>query len=302
MIEESGTDDGCVACGWTTSRQKLCNYLSHVKLFYGASDRGAWSIGSDVILKDRPDEGAKARIEAKTLQFLAEACASDTNINIPAPKLIRDWVDRNERYFVLTERIHGQTLEQVWPSLSESQKISIADQVVQVRKQLRSNFTSTTIQTIDQGPCYPGLLFLDMEPYGPFHSEKELWDALAKSYDNVPPHVFENVRKRFPKSEPFVLTHCDINLGNVMVRDGQVVGILDWEYAAYLPVWYEYIGASWAFTEMDREWKIPLRERLGVHDDAYDDARALWKDLMSLKPYPNLDEQGKEALERLSSA
>ena len=52
---------------------------------------------------------------------------------------------------------------------------------------------------------------------------------------------------------------------------------------------------------MDVEWKNMLRERLGVHGDAYDNARALWKNLISLKQYPNLDEKGKEALERLNS-
>ena len=300
MAAQSDTGTGCIACGWTTSKQKQCHYSSHVKLFYGASQRGVWSIGSDVILKDRPDEGSKAKIEAKTLDFLAKATTA-TNINIPAPKQIRDWVDQDGRYFTLTERIQGQTLEQAWPSLSEAQKISIADQVVQVRKQLRSNFTSTTIQTVDQGPCYPGLLFLDMKPYGPFHSDQELWDALAVAYNNLPQDIFNNVKKRFPKSEPYVLTHCDLNLGNIMIRDGEMVGILDWEYAAYLPVWYEYISTSFAFTAMDVEWKNMLRERLGVHGEAYDNARALWKDLISLKQYPNLDEKGKEALERLTS-
>jgi aminoglycoside phosphotransferase (APT) family kinase protein len=43
----------------------------------------------------------------------------------------------------------------------------------------------------------------------------------------------ENLRKRMPRCEPYVLTHCDHNLGNIMVQDGQLVGILDWEYAAY---------------------------------------------------------------------
>ena len=52
---------------------------------------------------------------------------------------------------------------------------------------------------------------------------------------------------------------------------------------------------------MDVEWKNLLRERLGVHGDAYDDARALWKDLISLEQYPDLDEKGKEALARLTS-
>lgn len=140
-----------------------------------------------------------------------------------------------------------------------------------------------------------------MEPYGPFHSDLELWEALAVAYNNLPKDVFENLKKRFPKSEPFALTHCDLNLGNVMIRNGQVVGILDWEYAAYLPAWYECISVSFAFTEMDVEWKV-LRERLGVHGDAHDDVGGLWKDLVSLKQYPNLDEKGKKALERLASA
>lgn len=89
MAGQSDTGTSCVACGWTKLKQKQCHYSSHIKLFYGASQRGVWSIGSDVILKDRPDEGSKAKIEAKTLDFLAKATTA-TNINIPAPKQIRD--------------------------------------------------------------------------------------------------------------------------------------------------------------------------------------------------------------------
>ncbi|KAJ5577057.1 hypothetical protein N7535_003983 [Penicillium sp. DV-2018c] len=148
-------DKSCIACGWTLDKEKRCHYTSHLKLFYGASTRGVWSIVSDVILKDRPDEGPKAKIE-----------------------VLHDWVDREGRYFVLNERIDGQTLEEAWPSLSVDQKIDIADQVVKIRKQLRS-ITSASIQCIDQSPCYPGLLFFDLEPRGPFHSDQELWDALA---------------------------------------------------------------------------------------------------------------------------
>jgi hypothetical protein len=155
----------CTACGWTIEQQEQCSYSSHIKLFYGASKRGVWSIGSDTILKERPDEGP--RNETKTLRFLANYPA------IPVPKVLHDWVDSDKRYFVLSERIHGQTLEQAWPSLSESQKIAIADQVVEVRNQLRS-LTSTSIQCLDGSACYPGLLFSDREPHGPFQSDLEL--------------------------------------------------------------------------------------------------------------------------------
>ena len=66
-----------------------------------------------MILKDRPDEGPKAKIEVKTLKYLA------TYTDIPVLKVLRDWVDHDGRYFVLNERIGGQTLEEAWPSLLE---------------------------------------------------------------------------------------------------------------------------------------------------------------------------------------
>ena len=45
------------ACSWPPARQQDCRSNSHVKLFYGASNRGATSLGSgsgsNLILKER---------------------------------------------------------------------------------------------------------------------------------------------------------------------------------------------------------------------------------------------------------
>ncbi|KAJ6024297.1 hypothetical protein N7540_005094 [Penicillium herquei] len=288
-------DSRCIACGWSMEEQKCCSYESHVKLFYGASQRGTWSIGSDVILKDRPDEGPKT--EVTTLKFL-------TNYpKIPVPKVLRDWVDSDGRYFVLTERMKGQTLEKVWSSLSETQKISITDEVIAIRRNLRS-ITSDAIQGVDRNAANIGLLFFDSGPHGPFHSDTELWDALSISLQSsvkelLPKEVLDNMKKRMPQCEPYVLTHCDLNLGNIIVQDGKLVGILDWEYAAFLPVWHEYVSASWGWTDDDLEWKKLLQERMRVHGDGHEDARGFWRALRSLRQYPELDEQGRELFEKL---
>lgn len=82
-----------------------------------------------------------------------------------------------------------------------------------------------------------------------------------------------------------------------MVKDGQLVGILDWEYAAYYPIWYEYVSATWGFTEADAEWRRLLRQRLDTHEDA----KSFWMDLYHLRNYPDLDEKGREVLENLSA-
>ncbi|CAG8930259.1 unnamed protein product [Penicillium salamii] len=295
MSEESSK--GCTACGWTLDQQEQCFYDSHVKLFYGASRRGVWSIGSDVILKERPDEGPKT--EVITLNYLT------SHSNLPVPKILRDWVDGDGRYFVLQERIQGQTLEQAWSSLSKEQKVNIADDVVRIREQLRS-FKSTSIQNVDQTPCCPSLLFSDRKPHGPFHSDNELWDAISLTLHDPPRRLFPqqalfNLKKRLPKCEPYVLTHCDLNLGNIMVKDGALAGILDGEFAAYYPIWYEYVSASWGWTEEDAEWKKLLRERMGVYGEGHDDAKDFWTDLRHLRKYPNLDEKGQEVLDRLIS-
>lgn len=71
-----------------------------------------------------------------------------------------------------------------------------------------------------------------------------------------------------------MFTRCDLILGNVIVSDGKVVSIFDWEYVAFSPIWYEFVSASFGFTEMDVEWKKLFRERLGVHGEAHENAKA----------------------------
>ena len=178
-------------------------------------------------MRERADEGPKT--EVTTLKHLETAYP-----DIPALKDLRDWVDSDGRYFMLQGRVYGQTLEQTWSSLSESQKRDIADQVAEVRKKLRS-ITSTAIQGVaaaDGSPCYPALLFSDGEPHGPFHSDRELWDALSRTLHDPPRRTFpqralENLQKRMPKCQPYLLTHCDLFLGNIIIRDGRLAGILD---------------------------------------------------------------------------
>ncbi|KAJ5814722.1 hypothetical protein N7474_006499 [Penicillium riverlandense] len=286
----------CIACGWTAAQQRNCHYSSHVKLFYGASKRGVWSIGSDVILKERPDDETP-KTEVTTLNHLATH-----HPDIPAPRILRDWVDGAGTYFVLSERIHGQTLEQAWSSLSGTQRTDIADQLVELRKRLRS-ITSPSIQCVDGSPAYPALLFSGFNPHRSFHSDLELWDALSLTLPNsLPQRALENLKERLPKCAPYVLTHCDLNLGNIIVKDGEVVGLLDWEYAAYYPIWYEYVSASWGWTEEDAAWKKLLQERFDAHGDGHGDAKHFWTDLRQLRKYPDLDLKGQELLERVLAA
>jgi hypothetical protein len=47
------------------------------------------------------------------------------------------------------------------------------------------------------------------------------------------------LQKNFPDGAPYVLTHGDLNLGNILVHDGKIEAIIDWELAGYQPWWVE---------------------------------------------------------------
>lgn len=101
-----------------------------------------------------------------------------------------------------------------------------------------------------------------------------------------------------PSCEPYVLTHCDLNLGNIIINEG-LTGLLGWEYSAYCTIWHEYVSASCRWTEDDAEWEKLLQKRLECHGDRHGDAKTFWKELRLLKKYLHLDEKGRKIIERL---
>ncbi|KAI9871928.1 MAG: hypothetical protein M1830_002287 [Pleopsidium flavum] len=278
----------CTACGWTTQKQHRCGYVSHVKLFYGASDRGAWALGSNFILKERPK--GPPNHEAINLKFLRE------NTTIPVPKVVKEWVDDEGSYFVLMERIKGQTLEAAWSIMSTADKERVADQTADCLLQLR-RFRSARIKSPDGGPVYSGFLFLaELHfPHGPYSSDEELWQDMAAALKKLPEKARERFRKRMPKSSPYTFTHGDLTNVNIMVEDGNLTGIIDWEAAGYFPAWWEFTAAGIGLGIEDAEWKALLRARM----TDYTKERQFWRDFYAIHSYPSLNERGEALLKEL---
>ncbi|RAL11737.1 aminoglycoside phosphotransferase family protein [Aspergillus homomorphus CBS 101889] len=288
-------DKQCIACGWPLV--SYC-YNSHVRLIYSGDDRGVWKIGTDMVLKERgPEEGLRSEREiAKLLVQCPE---------IPAPKLLHDWVDRRGRYFILEEQVQGEPLHKVWSKLSAGQKTAIADQVVQACQKLRT-FTSQSIESVNGGPCYPPFIHGSRSrTQGPFHSDLDFQTAVSGGFrgplNRGPPReAVERLMERMPASKPYVLSHSDLHQANIIVKNGSLSGIIDWEYAGYYPIWYEYIRAArGGFNKDDRDWKALLRERFEAHGEGHPNALQWWDDYLALKEYPILGPWGRELLYQL---
>ena len=100
-----------------------------------------------------------------------------------------------------------------------------------------------------------------------------------------------------PPATPYTFTHSGLASVNIMVENGNLTGIIDWEASGYYPVWWEYTCAGIGLGQEDFEWKTLLRKYM----PDYSTAREFWLGFYALSKYPNLDERGLALLEGIDS-
>ncbi|KAJ5108470.1 hypothetical protein N7456_005145 [Penicillium angulare] len=254
----------CPTCNWTPDQQRRCSYKSNINLFYGAGDRGAWSLGSKFILKDR---GSIPPIyESINIKFVKD------NTTIPTPAVAMEWSE-NDRNIMIVGRVPGKTLvwrviaankEEVWPSMTQVQKEELAKRTVEHLSQLRQ-LHGPKMQTVHGEPLQRGGLFAENSTTLPgcISSEDELFDAISRNFKDTPDEVVALVKRRMPSPFPWTFTHGDLTVCNIMVdpETCELTGIIDWEVSGYYPVWWDYVGQIGLSTD-DAEWKKLLRKNM----------------------------------------
>ncbi|KAK7221430.1 hypothetical protein V2G26_009433 [Clonostachys chloroleuca] len=279
------SENVCSACSWSPERQDGCRYYSQIKLFYGVSDRGVWSVGSKLVIKDRPARPPNS--EAVNITFL------QAHTTIPVAPIITSW-DEGDRSFFVSKRIPGKPLNEAWADMSTDDKHRVAKQTAAYLDQLRS-LHCPHIQTVDGKPVFATFLFPVGYgiPHGPFSSDEELWEEFAKALQHVPEHATKRLRERMLTSRPYTFTHGDLTHVNIMVENGQLTGILDWESSGYFPRWWEFVSAGISGEEDDREWKAILHQYM----PAFHEEREFFRDFYSLRKYPAVNERVERLLQ-----
>jgi aminoglycoside phosphotransferase (APT) family kinase protein len=120
------------------------------------------------------------------------------------------------------------------------------------------------MQSLKGQPLYSTFLFRDGfgQPHGPLSSDDELWAAWELVLKDLPEDARLRFRQRMSSAEPYTFTHGDLFAGNIMVKDGKLAGIIDWEGSGYFPVWWEFTCAGIGLGEEDAEWKALLRRHM----------------------------------------
>ena len=166
---------------------------------------------------------------------------AQTTIPIPRPLLVLPW---GRRWYIVMTQIPGVELEDVWPATSNSEKENYIQQLavfIRQLRRLRSPFGSRICSA----------------------NGRDIWDPRLRTYWTMGPFDNEYTFNRaviiqvpLPQPRPsyfgqdiphrITFTHSDFARRNIMVRAGQVTGIVDWETAGWYPAHWEYLKSHLA--------------------------------------------------------
>jgi hypothetical protein len=229
----------CPMCDFNGYQELTFSLVSHVKvqLINGLSI--IHSIGSERILKQRsitrPWGESYLGNDYETTKFVRE------NTTIPIVEIMEYWVSDDTQWWLMS-KVPGERLDLVWDGFNPEQQktliLEIVDYIAQARK-----FTRPTPQTADGAPIRDNLLG-SMNRVQMLTTDKEEWFARITPYlTNESDKQKRFLKENYPlkPGDKFVLTHGDLNASNILVQDGHVTGIIDWEHSGFYPEWWEWV-------------------------------------------------------------
>jgi len=176
-----------------------------------------------------------ASTESDALRFL-----NNSGLNLPVPRVIDSIVVDGNTFTVMT-RIPGELLIDKLDTMSDAQ----------VRIIVQDLFTVlNSLWTLRQPAQDTGKVMLSASGHGmpsPVHFFEDLegpFDNILECYAHMSRQLFDSVaelKELHPKGSQTVLAdaivyvHADLRSHNILVKDGRLSGIIDWENSGWLP-------------------------------------------------------------------
>lgn len=201
---------------------RIGKYLQH----------NVWKIENTVV-----KTGSNVRLtEALSMMFVRQTTS------IPVPRVL-DVFTREDQVYLVMEYIKGKSLQSAWRSLTPEQRSNICLELKGYLQQLR-NLTPPhpgVVEAIDGSACFDSRL---QGLFGPFISVDEFHSHFSHDVILAHPDRFPEYQEGFKriagKQYRTVFSHGDLGFYNVLVRKGKIAAIIDWEFAAWYPEYWEY--------------------------------------------------------------
>ena len=183
----------------------------------------------------------------RTREQEASAMIAARAIGIPAPRFLQ-FGDHGATGSILMTRIPGKPLDEAYESLSPNEMQTITQELVECINLMRS-FRSpwgARVCSDSGGPVsgsrIPGGRLEPCHDEYAFHSayleyaDPQFWYYETPSFENN----LTTANTLLTMTHTMVFTHGDLMPHNIMIHDGHISGIIDWECAGWFPDYWEY--------------------------------------------------------------
>lgn len=199
--------------------------------------------------------------------------------SVPVPKVYLTDFRLSWRGRIFMEEIPGENLEIVWPSLDASQKTRACEEIWRIIAALREISRPEDIPpiytTIDGSPTpHHGLLGDYVYPVsGDVLQDEDAFRDFMIHRLRMNNCRDEDLMHNFPRSEAAVFTHGDLKPKNIMASaDGKITALVDWEFAGFMPDYWEAAGMFMVVWEWEKDWAETMQRTRPV-DWNFDIAR-----------------------------
>ncbi|KAH9926398.1 kinase-like domain-containing protein [Fomitopsis serialis] len=178
-----------------------------------------------------------------------EAAATDyvgRHTTIPVPRVLDTFQDSRGDTLIVMTRLPGVPfglhfdIEDLTLAEAAAFEATLREWLSQLRMLPAS---SEAVCAFDGSACRAMSVKQDHD-FGPFPTQHEFHDFL---YKQVPRRFHEDLRKKaaasHSKPHRIVLTHGDLHPNNILIHNGRLSGVIDWECAGWFPEYWEYADA-----------------------------------------------------------
>lgn len=212
--------------------------LLSLRLWLGEKRYGILGSGAIRISPKRMVKLGCEPAEAEGLQFTAG------NTPIPVPKVYRVHVVDGKQAIEMECIPDCQSLPASWRHFSEEQRRAVVSNVSDYIRQMRAlrPKDERKIPSTAGGPLRV-IRLGTVGVFGPFDDCEAFHDCVRCGLK--PQALGEEVTRVHERQYQVKFTHGDLGVQNILIRDGKVAAIIDWEYSIahynhlYLPEFYE---------------------------------------------------------------
>lgn len=130
----------------------------------------------------------------------------------------------------------------------------------------KAEWPATTIGSYNRGPVLDAQIY-GIKSGGPFTNEEDLNKFILDILNGTPQPMRDALVKHRRTDHRIALAHGGLHQDNVLVKDGKITALIDWEQAVWYPEYWDHIKFC-STSATHRDWKDFAKD---IFSQAYED-------------------------------